>query len=814
MTSDGVVNIGVAAHITAAAAGGPRFDPNLTPDQRRALANGIWLCQSCAKLIDCDDGRFTPILLQDWKARAESRAQSFLQTPERPEGDDEPVLVVPSTDPSVSWLPFSARATGFVGRDAERERLNAFLHSNRRVSWWLLTGAAGTGKSRLALELCRDAAPRWDAGFLSRTEAFAAWSRFRPSRPTLVVIDYVASRVALVSAAILQLIRAAKYLPHPVRVLLLERDQGSWWSRFLREESHSECTELIEGQHDTPLPLEGLAPEELCAIAGGLARSQGRPWTDSMARNFTRRMRTVDPLGRPLFAMMAAAYPGAETIDALDSTLLRLVLKKEAARRLERIGDHDRVRRIENLATLATLVGGLLPRSGSFSFLQHTAITPLLPDLTMFDPAVYRELVGGGPAGSVLGSIQPDILGERFVLDQLSTTDSVVDAVKTLAEAAWALQPDDFCDFVARSASDFPGDAALVTLCDVPLASSEARGRWGRLVGDLVRIAGSSTDPIASDLLTRLRELADVHESEPELRAAVAKAELYLGNVFLFAEQDYAKAGAQFDIAIARAGSGTEIEAAAINNRGILHNTVRDEDRAFRDWSNVIAKGGISDEARACSLNNRADIFARRGEHEAAIRDRSEVLSLDDTSPDRRYIALIRRSRSYLAVGQTQEALSDLGVILSTDDIAAEQKAEALVTRAAFFRDLGRLVEARRDFDMALAAEELFPGTSAAALVELAEVSRLEQDADRALAYLEMAEQSSDIAPQTLIDGLIVRARLLTDDGDEAGANGVWQSILASPTATPRQREVAASRGTPSSTSASKGKPTHRDGDF
>lgn len=39
-----IVNIGVAAHITAAAASGPRFDAALTVEQRRSVENGIWLC--------------------------------------------------------------------------------------------------------------------------------------------------------------------------------------------------------------------------------------------------------------------------------------------------------------------------------------------------------------------------------------------------------------------------------------------------------------------------------------------------------------------------------------------------------------------------------------------------------------------------------------------------------------------------------------------------------------------------------------------------------------------------------------------------
>src|ERR1035441_5569741 len=52
------VNIGVAAHIAAAASGGPRYDGGLTSTERSSSDNGIWLCQNCAKLIDSDDERY------------------------------------------------------------------------------------------------------------------------------------------------------------------------------------------------------------------------------------------------------------------------------------------------------------------------------------------------------------------------------------------------------------------------------------------------------------------------------------------------------------------------------------------------------------------------------------------------------------------------------------------------------------------------------------------------------------------------------------------------------------------------------------
>jgi hypothetical protein len=73
------VNIGVAAHITAAAPGGKRYDPNLSPEERKAIENGIWLCQSCGKLIDSDEQKYSVELLLGWKQDAEQRASSEIE---------------------------------------------------------------------------------------------------------------------------------------------------------------------------------------------------------------------------------------------------------------------------------------------------------------------------------------------------------------------------------------------------------------------------------------------------------------------------------------------------------------------------------------------------------------------------------------------------------------------------------------------------------------------------------------------------------------------------------------------------------------
>jgi hypothetical protein len=81
-TSDagGVINVGVAAHITAAATGGPRYDAALSVSARKSSDNGIWLCQKCAKLVDSDLFRYSSEILRLWRQLAEQVALAELES--------------------------------------------------------------------------------------------------------------------------------------------------------------------------------------------------------------------------------------------------------------------------------------------------------------------------------------------------------------------------------------------------------------------------------------------------------------------------------------------------------------------------------------------------------------------------------------------------------------------------------------------------------------------------------------------------------------------------------------------------------------
>ena len=181
------VNIGVAAHITAAAPGGKRYDPNLSSDERKAIENGIWLCQNCGKLIDSDEEKYSVELLRNWKRNAEQQASVEVETKTtQPSSYSsskfEQYLKNLVDTPQSWWLDEINESTWYefelftkVQEESKQPRENPkdalkpilqAIHDTQKQSI-LIAGTPGSGKStlleKLALEAARTAQSDWDA---------------------------------------------------------------------------------------------------------------------------------------------------------------------------------------------------------------------------------------------------------------------------------------------------------------------------------------------------------------------------------------------------------------------------------------------------------------------------------------------------------------------------------------------------------------------------------------------------------------------------------------------------------------------------
>jgi hypothetical protein len=72
-------SLGKAAHICAAAEGGPRYDKDQTPKQRKSIANAIWACAIHADEIDKDDSPYPKETLLEWKRIHEEFLRSIVK---------------------------------------------------------------------------------------------------------------------------------------------------------------------------------------------------------------------------------------------------------------------------------------------------------------------------------------------------------------------------------------------------------------------------------------------------------------------------------------------------------------------------------------------------------------------------------------------------------------------------------------------------------------------------------------------------------------------------------------------------------------
>ena len=132
-----VINIGMAAHIYAASAGGPRGTGGLSVAERSKPENGIWCCYSHGKAIDSDTGKaFSIAELKAWKRLHEARKSAEMTgTPQDRFGLVESISVN------------SAPASSLAGRKFELGMRN------------IITGPNASGKTVLARLLASVAYP-------------------------------------------------------------------------------------------------------------------------------------------------------------------------------------------------------------------------------------------------------------------------------------------------------------------------------------------------------------------------------------------------------------------------------------------------------------------------------------------------------------------------------------------------------------------------------------------------------------------------------------------------------------------------------
>ena len=239
------------------------------------------------------------------------------------------------------------------GGEEEQASLRAWLTSGDPISVRVLTGQGGSGKTRLALDLCDDLpSDEWQAGFvdgddLTNACSDVAMTDWAWQQPTLVVIDYAATYGKTVHRWLGKLVDHAKAEAPALRILLLERQadlQGGWWRTvFGGGKAQDEAIhDLLDPEK--PIDIQPLAAAEhrRRIFAAALTRTAEQLGTTAPevpeGEAFDHQLAGLTWGGRPLFLMMAAMLATRDGIGdmlALSRTDLAMHL---ARRELTRIG--------------------------------------------------------------------------------------------------------------------------------------------------------------------------------------------------------------------------------------------------------------------------------------------------------------------------------------------------------------------------------------------------------------------------------------------------------------------------------------------
>lgn len=690
---------------------------DLSQDDRNRFDNLLLLCAPCHKLVDRINPRsFSVAGLHTWKGGAEGANRVRLaEALSEIRADEILDLVVAAlaTSPSLHLsiptttspdpLSFAARQTVHTGRSAELDDLRRFLEMPETFAWWVVAGDAGSGKSRLALELCLTAPSNWHAGFLRESNQDALIAHV-PEQPTLVVVDYAAARSAWLGEALHDLAARLFATGPRMRLLVLERSaEPGWFAAATRIHRHHESRLILSHQYAEPLQLGGLRDQDLAEIIRSVAVQKGSVPTSTDVEDLVDRARTIDPQCRPLFAIITAL----EWLDGGDGQardeVLRHTLARRSAQAREDSAAADTRRRASVLDVTATAIGGI--EASEYSGLPSAAPAVGGLQLPWLDELDAHDL------DARLGGVQPDILGELHVLDSLSLPGIAGALTSDSLLVAWRYSPARYAAFVERAARDHPLHDRLADLLAVELTTQAERDTWFRLAPSVVRYLRSASNPHVRRIQSLLEAKSTGEDHELE---SAAQLNFNHGNLFL-SDGDTGAANHLYSDILATARPRWEVHSSCLTNRGVTWMTLGEMGRAEDDFNLVIESPFSSDESKACCLNNRADIRADEGELLASIADRTAVLALNETSYNRRFIALVRRARSRWQLGERHSALADIWTILDTPDIVVEQKMAARLTRAEWYLDREDSGRAEVDLRAVIASHRNFPEVEATA---------------------------------------------------------------------------------------------------
>ncbi len=588
------------------------------------------------------------------------------------------------------------RAIPYLGRRADLDSLWRWLESDAPVSFQVVVGRGGKGKTRLAyqfLEELEDKQPfTWHAGLLPH-ERFedelknAAFRRWHARKPTLIVIDYAdAASEQLQKSIIPELARTrlTKDDP-PLRFLLLARtaDATQGWYKTLRSTAGSSEQDFFPS---APLELSDLDREERRTLVNAMLSAAARvertiPLTlpaagvDALIDKRLDSDEFADPLVLSMAAIVANGNQSLASLHLHRTDLARETATRER-RRLQRLERDGEATLLLHMAAYVSLVGGM-----TYSELETAAETEAQDLRTSASiPHVAAILAPQG----VADPIRIDIIAEAFIHEVLH--ERAQHGSETILRAAQR-KPGQVVRTLVRTVQDFAPDPSH------PAPEDEPCQTWAleRLTQVLRHHRSAITDGVFWEIHAALPidTTIMIHAARDFYQAIASARSLSADYVGLAALVSYANYESK---------SGNRAQALSAIQEAVLH---------YRELAAQNPDAFLPDLAMA--LNNQAAFQSEMGQRAEALASIQEAVlhyrELAAQNPDflpNLAAALNNQANRQSEMGQRAEALASIQeAVLHYRQLAAQNPdaflpdlAMALNNQAAFQSEMGQRAEA------------------------------------------------------------------------------------------------------------------------
>jgi tetratricopeptide (TPR) repeat protein len=586
--------------------------------------------------------------------------------------------------------------------------------------WALLTGPGGSGKTRLALEFLAGT-HGFRAGFLKRQNLprFDP-GKWRPSLPTLIIVDYPAEAAEQVAALITGCLDRSSEYGFAVRILLLEREAtGEWFKKIDSADGaggdRRGCCFQPDGQtHRRIAPLDRA---QLLAILRG--RLPEGAVADAPIEQCLLRVDPPSPPQKPAPRPLFAAATGlllAEQLAAgksIEEAAAKLRPEDVFERLLAREREHFWLKKgdasddaYENLLLLATMTLGVTRK-----ILRDRcpdSAKAVLPALRELDGQRYARMAGGDPE-EFFAALQPDLVGEYFVLSRLSSLPE--DVRQDMIDAAWAVGGFQTAQFAVRAANDF---GEIWRGARLNLLTPSGGGDLEPFAAAMVDITATLPGERIADMELAIQQLelyvtSDDAYSARALAMALFNKGVRLGQLGQSREaiEVYDQIGAHFDDDPAPAIR--ELVAMALFNKGVALGQLGQSREEIEVYDEIDARFGDDPapairEQVAKALVNKGVGLGQLGQSREAIEVYDQIVarfSADLAPAIREQVAMALRNKGVALeqLGQSREAIEVFDRIDArfSDDPAPAiraQVAQALVNKGISLGQLGQSGEA------------------------------------------------------------------------------------------------------------------------